>query len=183
MVKVPGNKSRGASFRKGTLMKDFEDVAVEMEPMIYSIIRKLHIYKNQAEYYQTGLVGLWHAYRTFDKEKGTFPTYAYYCIRGAILDELKKDMKKEEREQLPSDYQWQVIANQTLDSDATAEHSLLVEELLQHLPEKQRQLVELHFIQGMKLKEAANQLKIGYTTAKTWKRNALDLLKSKWEQE
>lgn len=45
--------------------------------MIYQIIRSLHIYKNEEEFYQIGLIGLWEAQQRFDEQKGRFFNFAY----------------------------------------------------------------------------------------------------------
>ncbi|MDF4766701.1 sigma factor, partial [Vibrio parahaemolyticus] len=36
-------------------------------------IKKLGIYQDYEEYYQCGLIGLWHAYERYDAKKGSFP--------------------------------------------------------------------------------------------------------------
>lgn len=160
-------------------VRDFENLVVEMKPIIYSIIHKLNIYKNVDEYLQAGLIGLWDAYQAFNPEKGTFKTFAYYYIRGAILQELTKNRKKEDEEQFADDYQWQVIANTFVEKQDTGE---LVElfELIEKLPEQHQQLIDLHYSKGMKLKEIAEILGISYQTAKLWHRKILVELRKQW---
>lgn len=78
-------------------MLNFEDVLVQYEPMISANIRQLNIYREHEQYRQTGRVALWKAWQKFDREKGNFTPYAYRTIRGAMMDEMKKENRFEER--------------------------------------------------------------------------------------
>lgn len=78
-------------------MLNFEDVLAQYEPMISATIRQLNIYREHEQYRQTGRVALWQAWQKFDKEKGNFTPYAYRTIRGAMMDEMKKENRIEER--------------------------------------------------------------------------------------
>ncbi|MFS0689399.1 sigma factor [Sporosarcina sp. 179-K 8C2 HS] len=77
-------------------MLNFEDVLAQYEPMITANIRKLNIYREHEHYRQTGRVALWQAWQRFDREKGDFTPFAYRSIRGAMLDEMKKESRFEE---------------------------------------------------------------------------------------
>ncbi|GKV57366.1 hypothetical protein NCCP2222_33130 [Sporosarcina sp. NCCP-2222] len=77
-------------------MKEFEGVLRQYEPMISANIRKLHIYRDFEQYRQIGRVALWQAWLRFDEEKGNFTPFAYRSIRGAMLDELKRESQFEE---------------------------------------------------------------------------------------
>lgn len=166
-------------------MKDeviFDDLVVTMKPIIYSIIHKLNIYKNHEEYYHAGIIGLWDAYQAFNPKKGNFQTFAYYYIRGAILQELNKNRKKEDGEQFVDDYGWQVIANSYTEKNDTSQVVELYD-LLEKLPSMQRQFIELHYFKGIKLKEIAKVSNISYQTAKLWHRKILGELRKQWNQE
>lgn len=75
----------------------FEQIAESFHPLIVSMIQKHHIYKEQEEYYQLALIGLWKAYQKFDESKGSFSAYAYSTVRGTILMELRASVKRDER--------------------------------------------------------------------------------------
>ena len=64
----------------------FKEAVVLYEGMIVNQIKKLGIRKDYEEYYQCGLIGLWHAYERFDAKKGYFPAYAVVTVRGYILE-------------------------------------------------------------------------------------------------
>ena len=75
----------------------FTEAVVLYEGMIVNQIKKLGIRQDYEEYYQCGLIGLWHAYERFDAEKGCFPAYAVVTVRGYILERLKKEFTVQER--------------------------------------------------------------------------------------
>ena len=77
--------------------------------MINKIIHSLHIYKDQEEFYQLGLIALWEATRRFDAKKGKLASYAYMYIKGYLLMELKKRRKDEERNLYPNEEFWSIM--------------------------------------------------------------------------
>lgn len=78
-------------------MKDFEEVAMQYAPMVSAVIRKLHIYRDFDTYRQVGNIALWQAWQRFDDEKGNFTPFAYRSIRGAMLDELKRETRRNDQ--------------------------------------------------------------------------------------
>lgn len=161
-------------------MKDFETWVKELTPMIYSIIHRLKIYKNQEEYFQIGLIGLWKAYQTYNPEKSTFPTYAYHYIRGYILTELRANYRREDGELNLTDYEWRIIPD--LDEFADPEYQFQIVEDLNDLSPHLRQVIIMHYLYGYPLKEIARQFNISYSTIKRWKSEAISLLKEKFHQ-
>lgn len=83
--------------QKEFTMQEFESVLAQYEPMISHSIRKLNIYRDHEQYRQVGRIALWQAWTRFDTEKGDFTPFAYRSIRGAMLDELKRESRLEER--------------------------------------------------------------------------------------
>ncbi len=77
--------------------KTFEDCLLQYSPMVKSLIKKLRIYKNHEDYYQIGVVALWHAYEHYKEEKGSFSNHAYTTVRGHLLNEMTKESKYEQR--------------------------------------------------------------------------------------
>ena len=75
----------------------FKEAALLYEGLIVNQIKRLGIYQDYEEYYQCGLIGLWHAYEKFDAEKGSFPAYAVVTVRGYILERLKKEFAVQEK--------------------------------------------------------------------------------------
>ena len=75
----------------------FTEAVVLYEGLIVNQIKKLGIYQDYEEYYQCGLIGLWHAYERYDAKKGSFPAYAVITVRGYILERLKKEFAVQEK--------------------------------------------------------------------------------------
>ncbi|WP_088012467.1 sigma-70 family RNA polymerase sigma factor [Gottfriedia acidiceleris] len=75
----------------------FEECLNQYSRMIKAIMKKLHLYKNFDEYYQIGQIALWTAYQQYQSEKGSFSTYAFFTVRGYLLNELSKASKYDER--------------------------------------------------------------------------------------
>ncbi|MFB3163846.1 sigma factor [Neobacillus sp. 179-J 1A1 HS] len=63
-------------------VESFDELVVQYQPMIHKIIQSLHIYKDEDEFCQTGLIGLWEAAQSFDERKGCFSNYAYTYMKG-----------------------------------------------------------------------------------------------------
>lgn len=95
MVGLPRNKPNHACFPKDNLM-EFEELVVEMKPMIEKILHKCGIYKNQDEYRQIALIALWKAYSSYDKSKYNFKAYLYNQMRYDVIDALRYYAKREE---------------------------------------------------------------------------------------
>lgn len=74
-------------------MRDFEEVLEQYNPMISAVIRNLHIFRDYESYRQVGRVALWQAWERYEESKGNFTPFAYHSIRGAMLDELKREAR------------------------------------------------------------------------------------------
>lgn len=72
-------------------MEDFEQVLEQYKPMISSILRKAHIYKNHEHYRQTARIALWKAWQNFDETIGSFTPYAYRMMLTSVYTEISKD--------------------------------------------------------------------------------------------
>ena len=87
-------------------MESFDELVEQFTPMIYHVIRSLNIYKNEDEFYQTGVIALWEAHQRFDPDKGKFSTYAYSYMKGKMMTELTKHTRVEERNVYPEETFW-----------------------------------------------------------------------------
>ncbi|WP_381428258.1 sigma factor [Sporosarcina thermotolerans] len=70
---------------------------VKYETMIFACMRQLNIYRDYEQFRQTGRVALWLAWERFEYEKGDFAPFAYRYIRGAMMDEMKRANRFEQR--------------------------------------------------------------------------------------
>ena len=125
-------------------MYQFEEVLEQFEPMITAAIRKCRIYKNHEHYRQTARIALWKAWEKYDQKQGHFAPYAYTCIRGSILDELKRENRYEERYQPEQDDIIESYMPTSKESDA----SYVLETLLNNITKAEQQLLVDYYFWG-----------------------------------
>jgi RNA polymerase sigma factor (sigma-70 family) len=151
-------------------VESFDHIAVQYKPMIHKIIQTLHIYKNQEEFYQTGLIGLWEAHQSFNPMKGEFINYAYTYIKGQLQTEMLRSNRLEERYVYPEEEYWEII------SGSEPARGLETEILLsycQGLTEKETKWVMGTFIDGLSIRQLAEKENITVSAVKQWKSGAL----------
>jgi DNA-directed RNA polymerase len=143
--------------------------------LIKSAIKDLHIYKNQEEFYQEGLIGLWEAYERFDPSKGaSFRTFAYKTIRGKLLTHLRKAVKNEENMVTFS----AAIEETTIDEKATIPFEVeLLSYYCEGLSNAQRKWVYKAFLENKGPKQIAAEEGVSLETVKTWRRYALQKIR------
>ncbi len=154
-------------------MENFEDVLIQFEPMIFSCIKKLHIYKNHQSFIQVGRIGLWKAWKRYDSSKGDFAPFAYRSIYGSLLDELKK--ASNEVNILPEkDEVLEFLLNKTLESAFDSEKLLTA---ISHLNEVEKQLIQLLFFERCSLDNVAKHYCITKAGVKKKRERVLHKLK------
>lgn len=155
-------------------MENFEEIVEQYTPMIYHMMRSLHIYKNQEEFFQIGLIALWEARQRFNSDKGTFSTYAYSYIKGRMLTELSSQNKVEERNVYPDEVFWETAV------DTMGQPPLQLEQLLSYcdgLTDKQKQWVTYTFYFGLSVVEIAEIENVSPSAVKKWRSGALAKLR------
>ena len=158
-------------------MINFEDVLEQYAPMISASIRKLNIYRDHESFRLAGRVALWHAWNRFDETKGNFTPFAYRSIRGAMLDELKKETHFEEHVTQMEDEFLENAIEAKLDVHYGASNGLA--EALDILSPAERDLLKWLFIEGFTLIECAER--VGITVAGIMKRRERMLLRLRSE--
>ncbi|PLR75942.1 RNA polymerase subunit sigma-24 [Bacillus sp. V3-13] len=155
-------------------MESFEELAEQYNPMIHKIIRSLHLYKNEDEFYQIALIGLWEAKERFNSEKGVFLNYAYTYVKGKLLSELARHVKNEERSVYPEEGFWELIED--LSSDRPLERKVLLS-YCEPLNEKQTKWVLYTCLDGMTIKEIAEKESVSVSAVKGWRKGAKEIIK------
>jgi RNA polymerase sigma factor (sigma-70 family) len=156
-------------------MENFEQLALQYQPMIHKIISSLHIYKNKDSFYQTGLIGLWEAYQGFDTHKGLFRNYAYTIIKSKMLAEMNQTNKYEENAAHPKEEFWIGI------EDPGCPQPLEADELLsycQGLTEKETKWVLATFLEDLSVKEIAEREQVTVSAVKQWKLGAIKKMRA-----
>lgn len=157
-------------------MKDFDYWVQEFTPLIHSIINQYNIFKDREEYFQLGLCGLFEAYQNYNPEKGTFTTFAYYRIRGKILNHLKRKISTGEKE-VHVEFDFLSYMLRTSDTNPL-EKNLLLRQGIEHLKPELRKIIIYHYFEGYSFKEIAEKLQISYPTVKRRHKEALQKLKA-----
>ena len=173
-MRVPGNKPI-VHGRKDRNLIIFEEVLMQYEPMISASIRKLNIYRDQESFRQAGRVGLWQAWTRHDEERGHFAPFAYRSIRGAMLDELKREGRFEENVTQMEDE----ILNVLIDTESPVilEWSDRLDAALEILTPVERELIQWVFVEGLSLSECAARAAITVAGIKKRRQRMLAKLK------
>jgi RNA polymerase sigma factor (sigma-70 family) len=157
-------------------VESFDELVVQYQPMIHKIIQSLHIYRNQDEFYQTGLIALWEATQSFHEGKGSFSNYAYAYIKGKMLTQMTRNNQHQEKQVLPEKEFWECIEDQ--------ESSLFLEKetiqtYCEGLTEKEAKWVIASFIEQRSNREIADRENVSISAVKQWKSGALRKMKEK----
>ncbi|WP_059171890.1 sigma-70 family RNA polymerase sigma factor [Bacillus sp. FJAT-27445] len=155
-------------------MESFEQIADQFTPMIYSIIRSLHIYKNKEEFFQTGLVALWEAANGYESGKGQFESYAYRYIKGRLMTELTKAAIHEEKMVYPDDEFWETAGESSI-GDILSKQLIL--SYCDCLTPSQRKWVLYTCIHCLSIKEIAEKENVSISAVKIWRKEAKQRLK------
>ncbi|PEF36102.1 sigma-70 family RNA polymerase sigma factor [Bacillus wiedmannii] len=147
----------------------FTETVVLYEGMIVNQIKKLGIYQDHEEYYQCGLIGLWHAYERFDAEKGSFPVYAVVTVRGYILERLKKESALQERNVYVGEYE-EIFTFE--DAEIRAKDFMSV------LDEKEKYIIFERFFVGKTMGEIASEMEMTYYQVRWVYRQALEKMRN-----
>lgn len=160
-------------------LRSFEQVARDYTPLIKSQLKKLHLTKQFDDYFQIGLIALWHAYKNYDEKKGPFPTYAYRTVRGYLLTELRKEKRFRERHLLQEQQTSLLFDNETSRLDDEFSYELFtLEDYLEPLSERERRWVIEAIVLGKKTKEIAATYGVSTNTVQTWRKNAMKKLRA-----
>ncbi len=160
---------------KANNLMNFDEVLKQYEPMISASIRKLNIYRDHDHFRQVGRVALWQAWQRFDEDKGNLTAFAFRSIRGAMLDELKKESQFDEHN-MPME---KGLAESVVDTTCyiDREWSNSVEEVLDLLTPSELQLIQWLFVEGVPTAECAGRS--GISVAGVRKRRERMLVKLK----
>jgi RNA polymerase sigma factor (sigma-70 family) len=153
----------------------FDRIVEEEKWLIHYCMKQLHIYKQQDEYYQEGLIGLWEAYQRFDEGFGVaFRTYAWRMIRGKMLTLLRRSKRHEDRQVTLSEAMIEIIEDPKLPMPLENE---IMMDYCAGLTDAQKKWVILHFIEGKGQNQIALDENVSLETVKSWRRYALQKMR------
>jgi RNA polymerase sigma factor (sigma-70 family) len=156
-------------------VESFEQLVEQYQPMIHKIIQSLHIYRNEDEFYQTGLIALWEAKQSFNESKGSFSNYAYAFIKGKMLTQMTRNNQHQERHVFPEAEFWECIEDQESSSFLEKETIL---SYCDCLTKKEAKWV-LAFVEQLTNMEIAKKENVSISAVKQWKSGAIRKLREK----
>lgn len=129
-------------------MEEFEKVLEEYQPMISSVLRKAHVYKNHEHFRQCATIALWQAWQKYDPDRGPFAPYAYRSMLTTVYTEMKKDNRYADH-QIPYEKDKLTNVAQFMDlKNKPHNHLSTFEYLSEILKEEEIQLIlELYYYQ------------------------------------
>lgn len=152
------------------MLDGFEKLEQDYKPLILSIMKSLHIYRDHEHYYQTGLVALWEAHTRYDQAKAKFSTFAFSTIRGRILEQLNEERRFYDHHQ----------GLQPEDSLDLADSNTLVpfvnnwvEIYCGDLTENQRKWVQKRIIEDKRIIDIAREESVSTDAVKSWGKEAI----------
>lgn len=164
-------------------MLNFEDVLAQYEPMISACIRQLNIYRQHEHFRQAGRVALWQAWQRFDAEKGDFAPYAYRCIRGAMMDELKKEGRFDAHYMPAEDDKLTFWIDEAEVEELENERNGSLYEAVRELTEDEFKLLQWLFVERFTRAECAERFGISVPAVKKRRERLLKKLREGMEGE
>ncbi|MGR3765910.1 sigma-70 family RNA polymerase sigma factor [Rossellomorea sp. NS-SX7] len=158
-------------------MESFHDIQQQFEPMIHKIIHSIHIFKDQEEFYQTGLIALWEAAQKFNPEKGAFAAFAYSYIKGRILTELSQKTKLLDQQTYPKEEFWELVEDEWSETPLSRE---ILQVYCEGLTDGQIIWVMYTFIDMLTVKEIAEKEKVSISAVKKWRHGAKERIKEEY---
>lgn len=154
----------------------FEELHNQFKPMIYHIIKKLAIYKNEQEFYQIGCIALWEASLQFNEEKGEFKSYAYSYIMGKMKTMLTNEGIQQEKVRRLKTNQTQEETSGDDSTSSLLSHSV-IDSISSLLTPNQSKWLKAYCLYGETPSEIAKDEGVSISAVKAWRRNAIARLK------
>ncbi|MDX9846239.1 MAG: RNA polymerase sigma-70 factor [Tenuifilaceae bacterium] len=148
----------------------FKEIFSTYYPSLHHFAFRILKCKHEAEdVVQDVFLTLWKNRPDFQSDV-SFRAYLYLCVRNRALDILKK------QNPMPSDTLSLESIAEEVDSVVKEEAFRLLDSAIEKLPERSREILKLS-LQGLSVKEVAEQLNVTVNTVKTQKQRAYKFLK------
>ena len=155
----------------------FEEILELVQPMITSILLKCHIYKDFAYYRHIAAIAVWQAYKKADPSKGQFSAYIYTTVKGEILKELTKERQFHDNVTIMDDETLNIIRGRD-EKINELEMSSSLENIMGHLKEEERRILQLYYLEGYKYEEIAKELHLSVAAVKKRRTRVMFKLRS-----
>jgi RNA polymerase sigma factor (sigma-70 family) len=167
----------------------FEEIFKQNENRIHYHIHKLGIRDTHREFYMEGMYALWQAYKKYQPDKGPMSTYFNYIIRNRLIDMLRKEVRTVKKDELV--VQGKMLQCETGNRNArtgvklmefdgmTLEDDSLLEKVASIMTEKQMKYVVGFIVNGLSIREIAEQEGVTEDMVKGWGREARRKLRNR----
>ncbi|WP_082233316.1 sigma-70 family RNA polymerase sigma factor [Halobacillus massiliensis] len=155
---------------------EFEEIVKRNERLIYFHIKNLHIKDPAGEYFAEGLEALWKAYHTYDPSIGKFSTYLSWKVRNALIDRIRKEIRRVKKEEVF--VQYQKAADKHFTEDVIKDDYFWTK-IRSLLTENQWKWVYYFIVLDQSIEEIAKREGVKKDAVKNWGRYARKKLRSK----
>ena len=141
-----------------TMNPKTEDLLLKYEPMISAMLRQLNIRRDHDNFRQAARLALCLASERYDSGRGHFAPFAYRTIRGAMLDELKKESRHAETASAVGPEILEALSgghSSEADMELPDDRLPLLRQAFIRLPEDDRLLLSRLFVERMPYAECA----------------------------
>lgn len=159
-----------------------DELILAYRPMVYWLAKKLRVpYSTYPDMIQEGMVALISAVDAFDIDRSNrFSTYAYYKIRGRMINFLQRVEAK-----APIPVEESIFVDEELRADALSseaersEWAIDIEQAMSMLSEREADILNALVVEGRVAKEVASEVNLDVSHVYRIRRKALDKLR-KW---
>ena len=159
-----------------------DELILAYRPMVYWLAKKLRVpYSTYPDMIQEGMVALISAVDAFDIDRSNrFSTYAYYKIRGRMINFLQRVEAK-----APIPVEESIFVDEELSADALSseaersEWAIDIEQAMSMLSEREADILNALVVEGRVAKEVASEVNLDVSHVYRIRRKALDKLR-KW---
>ena len=159
-----------------------DELILAYRPMVYWLAKKLRVpYSTYPDMIQEGMVALISAVDAFDIDRSNrFSTYAYYKIRGRMINFLQRVEAKAPIPVEESIFVDEELRADVLSSEAErSEWTIDIEQAMSMLSEREADILNALVVEGRVAKEVASEVNLDVSHVYRIRRKALDKLR-KW---
>ncbi|MDR3353851.1 MAG: sigma-70 family RNA polymerase sigma factor [Synergistaceae bacterium] len=153
-----------------------ERIIMAYRPMVFWLAQKFRApYNSYPDLVQEGMVGLISAVDNFDVSRSNrFITYAYYKVRGRMVNFLQRSEAKAPR---PVEDEFLERADSFEADIDKIEWQLAIKEGFEHLPRKEKEVISSLVIEGRRAAEVAVEQGVGVSHVYRLQRKAISRLR------
>ncbi|MGD7008990.1 sigma-70 family RNA polymerase sigma factor [Metabacillus sp. 84] len=152
----------------------YSELLKAYKPMILHLLKRLSIYRNYEEYFQTACIALWEASEQYNPSKGPMDAYFYLFIKGRLMNEMTRQNRFLQREELKD-----MSLSEGISHEGEKEEGYDWADLISSLTPNQKKWVIGYAFQGLSIAEIACKERVTPAAVKSWRRAAVQKLRVK----